>query len=81
MENKWCNLPWELLDDMVIKLRQSGAAATVITPYWPKKPCSRHLTEIATEFVDMSPSHDLFSPHRHHGHAGVGPFAWSVVTF
>ncbi len=37
-ERNWCNPPWELLDDLVVKLRNSGAEATVIAPYWPKKP-------------------------------------------
>ena len=38
-EHNYCNPPWELLDDlMVVKLRQSGEGATVIAPYWPKKP-------------------------------------------
>ena len=36
-EHNWCNPPWELLDDLAAKLRQSGAAATIIAPYWPKK--------------------------------------------
>jgi hypothetical protein len=80
-ENNWCNPPWELLDDLALKLRKSGAAATVIAPYWPKKPWFLHLSEMSTESVDMPPSHDLFSPQRQQGHAGVGPSAWSVVAF
>jgi hypothetical protein len=32
-EQNWCNPPWELLDDLVTKLRTSGAEATVIAPY------------------------------------------------
>jgi hypothetical protein len=47
----------------------------------PKKPWFLHLTEMAIESVDMLPSHDLFSPLRQQGHAGVGLFAWSVVAF
>ena len=31
-ENNSCNPPWELLHDLAAKLRQSGAAATVIVP-------------------------------------------------
>ena len=80
-ENNWCNPPWELLDDLALKLRKSGAAATVIAPYWPKKPWFLHLSEMSTESVDMPPNHDLFSPQRQHGHAGVGSSAWSVVAF
>jgi hypothetical protein len=63
-ENNLCNPPWELLDDLVIKLRQSGAVATAIAPYWPKKHWFLHLTEMDTESVDMPPSQDLFSPQR-----------------
>ncbi len=63
-ENNWCNPPWELLDDLALKLRQSGVFATVIAPYLPSKPWFLHLTEMSTESVDMPPSHDLFSPHR-----------------
>ena len=43
-ETIWCNPPWELLDDLVVKLRNSGAEAPVIAPYWPKKPWFTHLT-------------------------------------
>ncbi len=32
-EENWCKPPWELLDDLVVKLRTSRAAATVIAPY------------------------------------------------
>ena len=73
--------PWELLDDHALKLRQSGATAAVIAPYWPKKPWFLHITDMSTESVDMPPNHDLFSPQRQQGHAGVGPSAWSVVAF
>eukprot|EP00873_Tetraselmis_striata_P014461 jgi/Tetstr1/434725/TSEL_023778.t1 len=31
-ENNYCNPPWPLLPDLVQKLRQSGAAATVVAP-------------------------------------------------
>jgi hypothetical protein len=80
-ENNWCNPPWELLDDLAAKLRTSGAAATIIAPYWPKKPWFVHLSEMSFETVDMPPSHDLFSPQRQLGQGGVGPSAWSVVAF
>jgi hypothetical protein len=80
-ENNWCNPPWELLDDLTLKLRQSGAIATVIAPYWPKNPWFLHLTEMCTESVDMPPSHDLSSSQQQQGHAGVGPSARSVVAF
>ncbi len=31
-ENNECNPPWELLDDLVVKLRTSGGATSVIAP-------------------------------------------------
>ena len=31
-ERNWCNLPCELMDGLVVKLRNSGAEATVIAP-------------------------------------------------
>jgi hypothetical protein len=36
-ENNWCNPPKTLLPDLVEKLRQSGAEAIVVAPYWPAK--------------------------------------------
>ena len=80
-ENNWCNPPWELLDDLVTKLRQSGAAATVIAPRWPTKPWFHHLSEMAAESIDFPPSRDLFSPWQRPGHEGVGSPGWSVVAF
>ena len=80
-EHNWCSPPWELLDDLSGKLRQSGAAAIVIAPYWPKKPWFAHLSEMATETVVMPPSPNLFSPQKQRERGGAGPSAWSVVAF
>lgn len=80
-EHNWCNPPWGLLDDLVAKLRQSGASATVIAPRWPTMPWFHHLSELADESIDFPPSADLFSPRRQPERAGVGPPAWSVVAF
>jgi hypothetical protein len=80
-EVNWCNPPWSLLDDLAAKLRQSGAAATVIAPKWPRFPWYQQLAEMASETVEMPPARNLFSPQRQEGHAGVGPSAWSVVAF
>ena len=55
-EHNWCNPLWELLDDLAAKLLNSGAAATVIAPYWPKKPWFFHLAAMANETIDMPPS-------------------------
>ena len=69
-EHNWCNPPWELLDDLAAKLRQSGAAATIIAPYWPKKAWYAHLADMSSEQIIMPPSHDLFSPQRQQGRGG-----------
>eukprot|EP00854_Cymbomonas_tetramitiformis_P013110 gene13110-biopygen13502 len=34
-ENNWVNPPWALLDEVAHKVREEGAAATVVAPYWP----------------------------------------------
>ncbi len=76
-----CIPPWSLLDDLAAKLRQSGAAATVIAPKRPRFPRFQQLDEMAEETIEMPPARSLFSPQRQEGHAGVGPSAWSVVAF
>jgi hypothetical protein len=80
-EVNWCNPPWSLLDDLATKLRQSGAATTVIAPKWPRFPCFQQLAEMESETIEMPPARNLFSPQRQEGHVGVWPSAWSVVAF
>ena len=66
---------------MVVKLRNSATEATVIAPYWPKKPWFIHLTEMSSETIEMPPATDLFFPQKQLGRGGVGHLAWSVVAF
>eukprot|EP00873_Tetraselmis_striata_P038096 jgi/Tetstr1/458360/TSEL_044799.t1 len=55
-ENNYCNPPWPLLPDLVKKLRQSGAAATVVAPRWEGKVWHQALTEMAVaERVGVPP--------------------------
>eukprot|EP00873_Tetraselmis_striata_P036552 jgi/Tetstr1/456816/TSEL_043490.t1 len=55
-ENNYCNPPWPLLPDLVQKLRQSGAAATVVAPRWEGKVWHQALTEMAVaERVGVPP--------------------------
>ena len=68
--NPPCTPPWELLDELAAKLRSSGAAATVIAPYWPKKPWFAHVSSMAIETIDMPPSRNLFSPQKRLGQGG-----------
>ncbi len=80
-EHNWCNPPWSLLEDLTAKLRQAVAGAAVIAPKWPRFPWFAHLSEMASEVVEMPPSKNLFSLQRREGHGGVGPSAWSAVAF
>jgi hypothetical protein len=54
-ETNWCNPPWTLFPDLVRKLRQSGAEATVITPYWPAKQWYQLLSELSDEQIVYPP--------------------------
>eukprot|EP00873_Tetraselmis_striata_P006130 jgi/Tetstr1/426394/TSEL_016705.t1 len=80
-EVNWCNPPWQLLDDLVLKLQQSGAAATVVAPAWHGRPWLQQLHEMATEVLHYPPSRDLFFPGLLGRRAGVGPPPWSVMLF
>ena len=80
-ENNWCNPPWERLDDLVDKLRQSGAAATVVAPHWPGRLWHQRLVELAEECILYPPTNDLFFPGRLGLRAGVGMPRWSVAVF
>ena len=63
-EVNWCNPPWPLLDDLAAKLRQSGAAATFITPQWPRFPWFQYLVEMVSKTIEMHPARNLSSPQR-----------------
>lgn len=80
-ERNYCNPPWHLLDDLALKLRQSGAAATVIAPHWPGRRWYQQLLELATETIVFPPARDLFFPGMRGVRAAVGRPGWSVVAF
>jgi len=75
----WCNPPWGLLMQLVSFLQHSGAAATVVAPYWPGQPWFGQLLEISAEFQVLEPSSDLFLPGRT-GHLPMGPPRWRVLV-
>ncbi|KAK3232857.1 hypothetical protein CYMTET_56809 [Cymbomonas tetramitiformis] len=52
-ENSCVNPPWALLDEVAHKLREEGAAATVVAPYWLGQSWFRELEALATEVVIM----------------------------
>eukprot|EP00873_Tetraselmis_striata_P004944 jgi/Tetstr1/425208/TSEL_015669.t1 len=66
-ENNWCNAPWPLLPDLVQKLEQSGAAATVVAPRWEGKAWHQALTEMAVEELTVALRAGLFRPGRRDG--------------
>ncbi|KAK3284535.1 hypothetical protein CYMTET_7830 [Cymbomonas tetramitiformis] len=80
-ENNWVNPPWALLDEVAHKLREEGAAATVVAPYWPGQSWCRELEALATEVVIMPRRRDLFTPSRLGGSELLGPSKWDVVMF
>ncbi len=78
---KWRNPPWSLLDDLVVKFRQSGAASTIIALKWPRFLWFQQMAEMASKTVEMPPARNKFSPRWQERHAGVMSAAWSVVAF
>ncbi len=80
-ENNWVNPPWALLDEVAHKLREEGAATTVVAPYWPGQSWFRELEALATEVVIMPRRRDLFTPSRLGGSELLGPSKWDAVMF
>lgn len=79
-EMNWCNPPWELLDDLVAKLSQSGASATVVAPHWVSADWHQRLLDISDEVVVYPPAKDLFFPGRLGSRAPLGTPGWSVTV-
>jgi hypothetical protein len=74
--------PWTALPTLVAKLRESGAAATVVAPYRPYKPWYQDEPHrLAAQTIHFPPARDLLFPGRLGKHAGVGPLGWSIVVF
>ena len=61
-ENNFCHPPWDLLDDLVLKLQRSGAAATVVAPLWPDRSWHQLLTEMASE-IRVYPGSSMIARH------------------
>ncbi len=72
-ETNWCNPPWSLMDNLIVKLRQSSAEVTLIAPNRPRFPWFTHLSKMASEMVEMPLAKNLFSPQSREGQGGVGP--------
>eukprot|EP00873_Tetraselmis_striata_P017165 jgi/Tetstr1/437429/TSEL_026110.t1 len=64
-ENNWCNAPGPRLPDLMQKLQQSGAAATVVAPRWEGKAWHHALTDMAVEELTLylSAVNNFFKDH------------------
>jgi len=80
-ERNWVNPPWCLLPEVAQKLSESGAAATVVAPYWPAYDWFTELWDLATEVEIVPPRRDLFLPTRLGASEALGPAKWSAIFF
>lgn len=82
LERNWCNPPWSLLLKLALKLEQSGAAATVLTPDWPRATWFPLLTELADTVMRFRAKPGLFVPGRSHAQRRtMPPPRWDVLAF
>jgi hypothetical protein len=61
-EANYYNPPWDALLSLCPKLHHSGAAPTVIAPYWPHKPWFQKLHNMGTETIQYPATFDLLFP-------------------
>jgi hypothetical protein len=47
-DNLWMVPPWPLLPEVICKLRNDKATATIVVPYWPRQPWFRELMQMST---------------------------------
>jgi hypothetical protein len=80
-ENNFINPPWSLLDKVAQKLREEGAQATVVAPYWVNETWFRELQDLASEITVWSAASDLFLPGWRGSSEVVGPPSWDVAIF
>jgi hypothetical protein len=80
-EHNWCNPPWDLLPDLVLKLRSSGASATVVAPSWPGTAWHQGLLSMASHILTFPPRSDFFLPAKKGGARPVGCASWSTTVF
>ena len=77
----WCNPPWSELDRLAQHLRETGAAATVIAPYWPAQPWFQAFQELAADALVIPARSGLFVPGRRTLDAPFTPPRWPVIAF
>ena len=80
-EQNWVNPPWNLLPEVAQKLREEGASATVVAPYWPATDWFRELWALSSQVEIVPPRQDLFLPTRLGASAHLGPAKWSAIFF
>lgn len=80
-ENNYCHPPWDLLDDLSVKLQRSGAEATVVAPCWPTRSWHQQLLEMATEVEVYPASPRLYLPRVPGRFDMSGPGRWPMVVF
>ncbi len=80
-ERNWVNPPWSLLDRVALKLRRSGAAATVAAPVWPRAMWYQMLQRMA-ERVLVVPGSRAYVPSNATGERRRrGMPQWDVALF
>jgi len=80
-ENNFCNPPWELLQRLADLLRETGAEATVVAPYWPAEVWFQQLNEMCSEVRIVQPERDIFLPGKLGSCEALGPPNWPVAFF
>jgi hypothetical protein len=69
--------PWTLLPNLVLKLRESTATATIVAPRWTCKVWHHALTDMAVEEIVISPRDNLFRAMR----GMLRKPRWPVIVF
>lgn len=80
-ENNYVNPPWSLLGQVAQKLREEGAAATVVTQYWITENWWTELQDLASEILLIPAAEDLFLPGARGASESVGPPSWDIAIF
>ena len=81
-EHNWINPPWDLLPQVVRKLRATqDVCATIVAPRWAAQPWFHDLRDMASDSIMIAPRRDVFFP----GHLGsaepLGNPHWQVMVF
>jgi len=80
-EHNWVNPPWDLLPEVAQKLTETGAAATVVAPYWTATDWFRSLWELSDQVEIVAPRRDFYLPTRLGASEALGPAKWASIFF